>query len=319
MSRHSHVVVLGGTGFVGRHLVARLQARGHRVTVLSRNRENHRELWLLPDVRVASTDVYSVDALASAFAGADAVINLVGILNERGFSGAGFRRAHVDLTRGVIAAMKRAGATRLLQMSALNAGRGDSHYLKTRGEAEALVKASDLGWTIFEPSVIFGPGDGLFCRFAGLLRIAPVLPLARPRARFAPVYVGDVVEAMARALDDEVTLGKVYQLGGSRTMTLREIVAYTRDTLGLRRAIVGLPDFLGRLQALAMDFVPGRPFSSDNYKSLKLDSAPAEDGLAALGVPPTPVDNVVPRVLCRELGHQGALDRYRQRVAEKMP
>ena len=315
MSQRMHVVVLGGTGFVGRNLVPRLLAHGHRVTVLSRNRENHRELWLLPDARVVSADVYSAEVLAAAFRDADAVVNLVGILNESGFGGAGFRRAHVELTSGVVAAMKRAGVARLLQMSALNAGRGESHYLKTRGEAEALVKGSDLRWTIFEPSVIFGPGDGLFCRFAGLLRIAPVLPLARPRARFAPVYVGDVVEAMARALEREDSERRVYQLGGPRTMTLREIVAYTREQLGVRRFVMGLPDFLGRLQALAMDFVPGKPFSSDNYQSLKLDSVPAEDGLAALGIPPTPVDNVVPRVLRRELGHQGALDRYRHRVA----
>ncbi len=315
MGAHKHVVVLGGTGFVGRHLVPRLAGAGHRVSVLSRNRERHRELWLLPDVRVASTDVYSADALAQAFADADAVINLVGILNEPGFGGAGFRRAHVELTETVVAAMRRAGTKRLLQMSALNAGRGESHYLKTRGAAEAAVKASALQWTIFEPSVIFGPGDGLFCRFAGLLRLMPALPLARARARFAPVYVGDVVAAMVRALDDDATAGRTFELGGPRTMTLREIVCYARDALGLRRAIVGLPDFLGRLQALAMDFVPGKPFSSDNFKSLKLDSVPAEDGFAALGIAQTPVDNVVPRMLRGEIGRQLELDRYRHRVA----
>src|SRR5690606_14254903 len=136
------------------------------------------------------------DVLRAAFTGADAVVNLVGIRNEKGDNGRGFRRAHVELTKLVIAAMQLAGVRRLLQMSSLNTGRGRSHYLKSRGEAEAAVKASGLDWTIFEPSVVFGAGDGLFCRFAGLLRIAPVMPLARAKAKFAPVYVGDVVEAM---------------------------------------------------------------------------------------------------------------------------
>src|SRR5690606_20447992 len=132
--------------------------------------------------------------------GADAVINLVGILNEKGRDGSGFERAHVELTEVVIDACRSAGVSRLLQMSALNAGRGQSHYLRTRGESEARVRASRLDWTIFPPSVIFGPGDGLYNRFAGLLRPLPVLPLACAGAKFAPVYVGDVVEAFARAV-----------------------------------------------------------------------------------------------------------------------
>lgn len=305
-----HVVVLGGTGFVGRHLVPRLAAQGARVTVPSRNRNLQRELIVHPQVRVESIDVQSDDALARVLDGADAVVNLVGILNEPGRGGRGFERAHVGLTRRVIAACQARGVRRLLQMSALNAGRGRSHYLRTRGEAEAAVRESGLDWTIFQPSVIFGPGDGLFQRFRALLAIAPVLPLARARAKFAPVYVGDVVDAFARALPDAATHRQTYELYGPEVMTLAQIVRYTARESGLRRLVVPLPDALGRLQALAMDFVPGKPFSTDNFLSLQLDSVGGIDGLYRLGVDKTPIGAVVPALL-RPSGRQERLDRYR--------
>lgn len=307
------IVVLGGTGFVGSRLIARLANSGHRVTVLSRNREMKRDLRVLPGVRMRTLDPYDRDQLARAFEGADAVVNLVGILNERGFRGKGFVKAHVELTDHVIEACKRAGVRRLLQMSALRAGEGESHYLVTRGQAEARVAGSGLAWSIVRPSVVFGPGDGLFCRFAGLLRLLPVLPLARARARFAPVYVGDVAEAMARILERPEAIGETYELYGRQTMSLAEIVRYTAAQLGLRRLIVPLPDFLGRIQALVGDLIPGKPISSDNYRSLKLDSVGSRDGLARLGVVPTPIAAIVPFVLAGSR-HQTRLDRYRASI-----
>lgn len=309
-ARPLQIVVLGGTGFVGRHLIARLAHRGHAVTVLSRNPATKRDLRVLPRVQLRRIDPYNREELTSAFAGADAVINLVGILNERGFSGKGFRKAHVELTEQVLAACEKAGVRRLLQMSALRAGEGESHYLITRGEAEARVMASGLAWTIIRPSVIFGPGDGLFCRFAGLLRLLPVLPLARAGARFAPVYVGDVAEAMSRMLERDDSVGEVYELYGRRVMTLAEIVRYTAQQLGLRRWIVPLPDFLGRIQALVGDVLPGKPISSDNYRSLKLDSIGSRDGLARLDIAPTPIAAIVPFVLAGSR-RQAQLDRHR--------
>jgi len=308
----ARIVVLGGTGFVGSHLIPRLASQGLSITVLSRNRERHRELAVLPTVRVVSANVYDPNVLAAHFKGTDAVINLVGILNESGFDGAGFRRAHVELTRLVIDAMKAAGVSRLLQMSALRAGEGESWYLKTRGEAEAQVKASGLDWTIFRPSVIFGRGDGLFNRFATLLKLSPVLPLARAEARFAPVYVGDVCAAFERALADRATIGQIYELGGPEVVTLREIVTMTRDALGLSRLIVGLPDPLGKLQAAIFGLVPGKPLSLDNFRSLLLDSVPKRDGLAELGIQPTPMAAIVPRMLRGEDGKQDELDAYRR-------
>ncbi|MBX3726695.1 MAG: complex I NDUFA9 subunit family protein [Xanthomonadales bacterium] len=310
MNTTRHIVIVGGSGFIGRHLAARLANAGHRVTVTSRNPAGHGDLRLLPGLRLLQVDPLDQKALARAFAGADAVVNLVGILNERGFGGKGFRRAHVELTAQVIAACAAAGAADLVQMSALRAGEGDSHYLRTRGEAEALVRASTLRWRIVRPSVVFGPGDGLFNRFAGLLRLLPALPIARPGARFAPVHVGDVVEAVARCLARPETAGETFELYGARVMSLREIVAYTARHLGLRRWVIGLPDPLGRVQALVGDLIPGKPISSDNFRSLKLDSVGSRDGLAALGIAPTPVDAVVPQMLAGGR-HQARLDQYR--------
>lgn len=295
--RPQKIVVLGGTGFVGRHLVPRLQRDGHAIRVLTRNRDLHRELGVLPRVALVNADVHDRAVLARELAGADAVVNLVGILNERGSDGAGFRKAHVELTRTLLDACAGTGVSRLLQMSALRAGEGTSHYLQTRAQAEALVQSSPLAWTIFRPSVIFGDGDGLFFRFAALLRMTPMLPLARSRARFQPVYVGDVAEAFARALAHPHTRGHTYELGGPRVIELGEIVRWTARMIGRRRIVLPLPDALGRVQALVGEWLPGKPISRDNFRSLQLDSVVRDDGLAALGIVATPMEAVMPRLL----------------------
>ncbi len=306
-----NIVVLGGTGYVGSHMVPRLHADGHRISVLSRNRELNRELGVLPRVRVENADVHDRAALTHKFAGADAVINLVGILNERGSDGRGFQRAHVELTETVIAACKAAGVPRLLQMSALRAGDGASHYLRTRFDAETRVRDSGLAWTIFRPSVIFGRGDGLFFRFASLLRLTPVLPLARAEARFAPVFVGDVAEAFARALAHPHSIGRTYELFGPRVITLREIVQWTAALIGKRRWIIGLPDALGYLQARVGEWLPGKPISRDNFRSLLIDSVGEKDGLGELGIVSTPMELIVPAML-GENPQQRRLDRFRE-------
>jgi uncharacterized protein YbjT (DUF2867 family) len=306
-----NIVILGGTGYVGSHMVPRLHADGHRISVLSRNRELNRELGVLPRVRVENADVHDRAALTHKFAGADAVINLVGILNERGSDGRGFQRAHVELTETVIAACKAAGVPRLLQMSALRAGDGASHYLRTRFDAETRVRDSGLAWTIFRPSVIFGRGDGLFFRFASLLRLTPVLPLARADARFAPVFVGDVAEAFARALAHPHSIGRTYELFGPRVITLREIVQWTAELIGKRRWIIGLPDALGYLQARVGEWLPGKPISRDNFRSLLIDSVGEKDGLGELGIVSTPMELIVPAML-GENPQQRRLDRFRE-------
>ena len=305
------IVVLGGTGFVGRLLLKRLAAEGHQVTLLSRNLAAHSDRLLPPAVLLRQLDVHDPVALGAAIAGADVAINLVAILNEAGSDGSGFKRVHVDLCRTLIAACEQQGVRRLVQMSSLNAGRGDSHYLASRGQAEAAVKASGLDWTIFEPSVIFGVGDGLFERFAALLRTLPVLPLACPDSRMAPVYVGDVVEAICRCLRDERSVGEVYELYGPDVFSLKEIVRMTARQSGLRRLVLPLPNFLGRIQGLACDLIPGKPFSSDNFRSLQVDSVGGIDGLHRLGIEPTRVAQLLPDILGHHEEKQTRFARYR--------
>src|SRR6202035_5256189 len=262
--RAQSIVVLGGTGFLGTRLVARLIKDGHRVTALSRDREQHKHLLVLPGLTLENCDVYEEAHLSERFRGKDIVINLIGILNERGFSGAGFRRAHTELTQGVLQAARSAGVTRLLQVSALKAAvDAPSYYLRSKGEAEMLIRETNsaLDWTIFQPSVMFGPGDTFLNRFAGLLGAIPlVFPLAKPHARFQPVLVDDVIEAMVRCLHGGASSRQTYELGGPQIYSLREIVDLVAKLTGRRRWIIGLPDAVARMQALAMDFVPGRPF-----------------------------------------------------------
>lgn len=294
--KKQHIVLLGATGFVGRYLVPRLAADGHRLTVLSRNREQHRALAVLPGVRVHSAAVHDPSALRKHFDGADAVMNLVGILNEQGPQT--FDHVHVELTGKVIAACREAGVAHLHHMSSLKAGQGLSRYLKSRGLAEAAVRESGLAWTIYQPSVIYGQGDGLVSRFLALLRMAPVLPLARPDAVMAPVYAGDVAEAIARCVaNPKTSTDRCFELYGPDTLALRDIVRMIARAAGLRRVVLGLPDALGRLQAHVAGMLPGKPFTIDNFKSLRTASVGKVDGLSELGIQPHRFQAMLPYLM----------------------
>ncbi len=302
MTQDRTCVIFGGSGFVGRAIISQLRRQGFRIVVPTRNREIVRSLGVLPEVKIVVADIYDPDALEKLLADADVAINLVGILNEKGHHrGRGFYTAHRDLTGAIVKACVEAGVPRFLQMSALkaNAKEGPSDYLKSKGEAEALVRAApdSLAWSIFQPSVIFGPDDSFMNKFAQLLKLSPVLPLARPNARFAPVYVGDVAEAFSKSIDDASTHGKTYQLCGPRVYSLRELVTYVRDQLGLRRSIVGLPDPVARMQARVFDFVPGKPLSTDNLRSLMVHSICDSDGLGELGIDAESLEAIAPSYL----------------------
>jgi uncharacterized protein YbjT (DUF2867 family) len=293
-----HVVILGGTGFVGRYLAERLLEDGARVVVPSRGGGRPERPGLPTGAELRRGDVYDPGFLAEAFAGVDAVVNLAGILNERGDDGSGFERVFVGLTECMLEAMQASGVRRLLQMSALHAASdAPSHYLQARGRAEALVRGSALDWTVFRPSVIAGPGDGLFCRFAGLLRYAPALPIGRANACFQPVWVEDVAEAFVNALARPETIGKTYDLVGPERYTLRRIVEMTAEATGRNRLVLALPDALGRLQAEVGEHLPGKPISRDNWRSLQLDSVSDDNGLPKLGITPTPVAPRLPEIL----------------------
>jgi NADH dehydrogenase len=310
------IVLLGATGFVGHHLLPKLAGAGHDCLALSRYPMACRELSLIPRVRLQQTDVYDAERLAEAFQGADAVVNMVGILNESGRNGKGFHKAHVELTERVIDACRTAGVGRLVQISALNAGKGKSHYLISKGEAEERIRAAtDIASTILQPSVIFGEGDSFFNRFAGLMKVAPVMPLACPDSRMQPVWVGDVAAAVAAVLPDPETAGKTLVLVGPRDYSLRELVEFTAHAAGLKRRIIGLPDGLSRLQGAVMDFVPGKPFSSDNYLSLQTDNTSSHNDLPGLGIKPRSIESVVPGYLAGS-PHQHRLDKYRKRVSD---
>jgi uncharacterized protein YbjT (DUF2867 family) len=305
----ARVVVLGGGGFVGRHLVARLCAAGIPVVVPTRRREAVKHLILLPTVDVVEMDVRDAGALARLLKGATAVVNLVGILNESG--PVTFARAHVELAAQVIAACKAAGVRRLVHMSALHAdSAGPSRYLRSKGDAEALVKASGLDWTIFRPGVIFGREDAFLNLFAKLARVLPVVALASPQARFQPVYVGDVAECMARALADDATCGQSYDLCGPVTYTLRELVRYVGEVSGSLRPIVPLGPGLSRLQATLLEFLPGRLMSRDNLASMQKDSTCDCPFPAVFGVTPAALETIAPQYLARVAMHS-PFERYR--------
>jgi NADH dehydrogenase len=257
----------------------------------------------LPLVSVVQADFKDADQLSELMKGCEAVVNLVGILNEG--KGGRFREVHVEHVDRLVEAARGAGVRRFLHMSALNAdeAKGASAYLRTKGEGENRAHTRGgpgMAVTSFRPSVIFGPDDSFINRFAALLRVTPgPFPLACPYSRFAPVFVGDVAEAFTRALGDSRTYGRHYELCGPRVLTLRELVEYTAGHLGLRKRILGLPDLAARIQARIFERVPGKPFTHDNYLSLQVDSVCREDGLKALGIEATDLDAVVPAYLGR--------------------
>jgi uncharacterized protein YbjT (DUF2867 family) len=298
-----NICVLGGTGFIGTELVTRLAFAGHWVRVPTRNLARALRLRVLDTVELRVANVHELTALGRLFAGCDAVINLVGILNPR--RGAGFHTVHTELAAKVLAAARAAGVARVLHMSALGADpHAPSHYLRSKGAAEALLRAPlphpspHPGVTIFRPSVVFGPRDSLTNRFAGLLRrTAGLLPLARAGARFAPAYVGDVAAAFVQALARPASVGATYELCGPEVMTLAQIVRLTAQVAQLPCRIVALPDAAGWLQGLIMGLLPGKPFSLDNFRSLTLDCVCREDGLARLGLRPQGMLAVLPTYL----------------------
>jgi uncharacterized protein YbjT (DUF2867 family) len=290
------ILVLGGSGFVGRHIVAQLVAEGWRVVVPTRSRERARHLILLPTVDVVQADIHNPATLEGLVADADAIVNLVGIVNEsrRG----DFERVHVELARNTVAACRKTSVLRLLHMSALNADpQGPSRYLASKGEAEAIVAASELEWTIFRPSVIFGREDSFLNLFARLERFLWIVALACAEARFQPVWVGDVAAAFVRALDDERTLRQRYPLCGPRVYTLRELCAYVGELTGYHRAIVPLGATLSTLQARIMEILPGKLLTRDNLASMTRDSVCGCEYPAVFGAAPTALEAIAPSYL----------------------
>ena len=302
--RYENILVVGGAGFVGPHLVAALAARGASVTVPTRRRERAKALLLLPTVEVVQCDVNAPQALERLAAGRDLVINLVGVLHSRRGSaaergpndyGPDFARAHVELPQALLGACRAAGVARLLHMSALGASpAAPSEYLRSKGVGEQLVLAAqDIEVTVFRPSVVFGPDDAFLNTFAALARWLPVLALPCPEARFQPVYVGDVARALVAALDEHASAGKSYDLCGPTVYTLRQLVEYACALGGRRRVLLGLPGALSYLQAWLMEWAPGATLMSrDNLRSMRVPSVC--DCAAPFGIAPQALEALAP-------------------------
>tara|TARA_B100000586_G_scaffold235829_1_gene186391 strand:+ start:244 stop:1200 length:957 start_codon:yes stop_codon:yes gene_type:complete len=297
------IAIFGGTGFVGQSLCNRLSKDGYKLKVPTRNREYNREdLILLPNLELIETDIHNSENLKNLLTDCDAVINLIGILNEKGNDGKGFEKVHIKLIKNLISACEIHGIHRIVQISALNADakNGKSFYLKTKGEAEKLLCSNSTGikTTIFRPSVIFGKKDSFFNRFAKLLKISPLFfPLACYKTKFAPVYVHDVVEMMANSIEDPDSYNKSYQLCGPKTYSLKDLVSYTAKTLDLKCTIIPLNNVLSRIQAKVFDFLPGKPFSTDNYLSAQTDSICECNDLFRYNIKPTAIEDIVPQYL----------------------
>ena len=325
------VCILGGTGFVGSTLVSKLASIGIKTRLISRHPERYRHLLVLPGVEIVEADITEINRLSYYLHDIDAVINLVGILNDNTLDGAGFRKIHIDLPKSIVQACQKNNIKRLLQMSALHAdaGTAPSHYLRSKGEGENHLHIySDKGIqiTTFRPSIIFGPGDDFFNRFAKLLKVTPVIcPVPRANSRFAPVYVGDVADSMIKHLLDPNSNGLRVDLCGPHTYSMMEIMQYTASVLGIKRKFIALPDRASKLMAHLSDIANSIPllsaswnmlipgfkearFSIDNYRSLLVDSV-CDDAETQN----TAIEDIVPKYLGSQ-NTQHQFDKFRSEV-----
>jgi len=300
------VVVFGGTGFIGSHLVARLSAEGARVIVPTRRYERSKHLIFLPRVEVVEADIGDAAVLRRLLAGRDAAINLVGLLHSRRGTpyGPDFLHAHVELPRRIVGACAAGRVPRYLHMSALGAAiDAPSMYLRSKADGEIVARAEPtVAATIFRPSVVFGPEDKFLNRFARIQKWLPVVPLACADADFQPVYVGDVAQAFVNALADPKTRHQVYHLGGPQIYPLADLVRLAGRWSHHPRPVVGMPDWLARIQAGFFEILPGTPLiSRDNLDSMKVDNVvdPAIQATtaSALGIKLTPLEAVAPHYL----------------------
>ncbi|MES2017565.1 MAG: complex I NDUFA9 subunit family protein [Pseudomonadota bacterium] len=300
------VVVFGGSGFIGAHLVARLSGQGARVIVPTRRAERARHLISLPRVEVVEADIHDDAVLRALVEGADAAINLVGRLSSRPGTpyGPDFKRAHVELPRRIVAACAAQRVPRYLHMSALGADtNGPSMYQRSKADGEVAARSQPtVAATIFRPSVVFGEGDRFLTTFARLQKWLPCVPLAGFDTDFQPVYVGDVAQAFVNALGNLKTRHLVFELGGPRIYTLADLVRLAGRYSGYPRPVFAIPDWLAQMEARLFELLPGEPvMSRDNLDSMKVDNVvdPVIQATTAraLGIKLTALEAVAPRYL----------------------
>ncbi len=296
--------MLGGSGFIGRYVVQRLAARGDVIPVGCRRAEEAKFLKPLGDVgQIATLNVTIGDEqlLPAFLAGNDALVNCVGILRETGSQT--FEGVHHTGPARLARLAREAGIERFVHISAIGAEpRSPSAYARTKAAGEAAVRDAFPTVTILRPSVVFGPEDQFFNRFAAMATISPVLPLiGGGHTRFQPVYVGDVADAVVKCLDDPTTAGRTYELGGPKVYTFRELIELVLGEIRRKRLLVDLPFGLAAIQARLMSMLPNPPLTPDQVELLKRDNIVSSGALtlATLGITPTAVEGVLPTYLDR--------------------
>jgi NADH dehydrogenase len=313
MQAMKKILLLGGTGFVGRALCERLVEHDTalRLTVATRHLAHAKPVQFLPTVDPVRCDVHDDAQLTRLVAGHDAVVNLIAILHG---SAAEFDKVHVQLAQRLALACSAAGVRRLVHVSALGvAVDAPSNYLRSKAEAEALLRAAPLDLSVLRPSVIFGADDSFLNLFAALQSVFPVMPLAGANARFQPVWVEDVAEAVVRCLERRETIGQTYECAGPQVYTLRELVQLAGRLAGHQRPVLALPESMGRLQAMAMELLPGVPLMSrDNILSMRVPNVASNSlpGLQALGIHAAALESVAPSYLSPGVG-VARLNRWR--------
>jgi uncharacterized protein YbjT (DUF2867 family) len=309
--RNKQVVVIGGAGFVGSSIVSKLDEAGYQVKVLTRHRERAKHLILLPNVQVVSCNVNDDNALTAALSGCDAVINLVGILHET--KNSTFESVHHQLPNRIAKVCNQLGIKRLLHMSALQAEHNaPSQYLRSKAQGEAALRAyqQTMNITIFRPSVIFGRDDQFLNLFAKLIQYLPVIFLAKPDAKFQPIWVEDVADVFVNSLNNDDTYGKSYALAGPDVYSLQALVEKVMQALHKERPIIGLGNRLSYLQAWVMEWLPIKLMSRDNVRSMEVDSVASEGMAKEVQLPLTSLDAVIPTYIQNKTP-RAAYDQYR--------
>lgn len=300
----STVTVFGGSGFVGRHTVRALARAGYRVRVAVRKPNLAMFVTVagsVGQIEIRKTNVRDPEQVAAALRGADAAVNLVGVLYERGHQS--FEDIHVEAAEAIAKAAKDAGVKTLVHVSAIGANaEADSAYAASKGEGEARVRAAFPEATIVRPSLVFGPEDDFFNRFAWLARLSPLLPLiGGGHTKFQPVFVGDVAVAITKCVFDAATRGKTYELGGPEIMSFKALMEFILRITARRRLLVPVPFALATLKAFFLQFLPKPLLTPDQVTLLKTDNVVTDGALtlADLGIAPDSMEAVVPSYLWR--------------------